>query len=54
MNLTVRLFGRELLHVTTDTECYEADDAGDCTTTPIGFGGYHGDQRWDAQPGVDC
>ncbi len=48
MQLTVRMFGCELLHISIEPESTTPDTgfAGDCTTYPIGFTSSSGDQRW--------
>lgn len=54
MQLTVRMFGLEVLSINASTEDETpADDAGECTTTGFGFTSSHGDQRWSEIPGVD-
>lgn len=55
MQLTIRLLGTEILHVSTDTEFTspDPDTATDCTTYPIGFAPDQGDQRWTEHPAPD-
>jgi hypothetical protein len=45
MNLTVRLLGAEVFHISTETGDDEAP--GDCATMPMGFVASPGDQRWE-------
>lgn len=50
MRLAIRLLGLDLLTVEVSTD--EADEqAGECTTYPVGFAPSPGDQRWER--GVD-
>lgn len=54
MNLTITFLGLELLtlHVSTD-DTQDHDEPGDCTSQPLGFAGYVGDQRFPSSPGFD-
>lgn len=45
MRLVVRLLGAEVFAIETGPEASD-DDAGECTTQPIGFVRSEGDQRW--------
>lgn len=49
MNLTVRLFGREVLSISTD-EAAGDDDAADCVTSAVAFGFVEA-CRYDVVPG---
>lgn len=53
VNLTIRFLGPELLSIEATTDTADEYDAGDCTTTPIGFTGYVSDQRYVSSPGFD-
>ena len=35
--MTLRIFGLEFLHFEASTDAAEDTEAGDCTTTPMGF-----------------
>jgi hypothetical protein len=37
MNLTIRLLGTELLHISTDREQQQSGPDGDVTSYPVGF-----------------
>lgn len=49
MQLTVRMFGLEFLHVDLSDpaeQASELDEPTSCTTYPVGFVASAGDQRW--------
>lgn len=45
MNLTIRILGAEVFHLSTEDSADEGP--ADCMTTPMGFVPTPGDQRWE-------